>query len=491
MARSRKSADAALGAALAAPDSGPGGPVAIAYSGGLDSTVLLNAAVRRLGAGHLLALHVHHGLQPAADGWVDHCSAACARLGVRFRVLYAAGSPARGDSLEAWARERRYALLLSAARAAGAVALLTAHHADDQLETVLLQLARGAGPDGLAGIAARHRRDGVLLLRPLLGLDRAALLADAREHGLQWVEDPTNADPDRPRNAIRLRLAPVLHEVLPTLRDGLPATLALLADACETLAERARTDLADAQVDCDRWSSNDDPAAPGSAADAGERLPPDTARLDRQVLAALPPARQRYALRAWLAALGAPAAPHNRLEAMRAQLVEGGNVRGEVSHAGWCLVRQGDRLHAWRVADLRLAPAEAVVTWRGEPEIDLPGGDRIRFVPAPDGVSADWLRDRPLHTGVPATSARLRPVAGRSARTLKNLWQEAGVPVRLRTAFPALRVEGRLLWAAPFGMDRGPDWPRGGQCVVVAWRPAGPGDPRRWWPARPDRAPTL
>jgi len=486
MAASRRSVEAALGAALGAPQAGgaplavgPASPLALAYSGGLDSTVLLNVAARLLGGRRLLALHVHHGLQPAAEAWVGHCARACERLGVAFRALRAAGRPAPGESLEAWARERRYALLLEAAREAGAAALLTAHHADDQLETFLLQLARGSGPDGLAGIAPRDCRAGVVLLRPLLGLSRAELLAHARSLGLDWVEDPTNADPLRPRNAVRHRLAPVLHEVLPGLRERLPATLALLADARETLAGQGLADLAAARLETDR------PVAARAGAPAGPL------RLDRRSLAALPPARRRYALRAWLGAIGAPPAPMARLEAMRDQLLDGTAARGEVAHAGWRLVRQGDRLYAWPAPALPPPPEAAELRWHGEPELTLPGGERIRFLAADDGVSAVWLRGRPLRTGTPAGSARLRPAAGRPTRSLRNLWQEAGVPVCLRGAFPALHVEGRLLWAAPFGMDQGAEWPRDGERVAIAWRPAGPADPRAWWATGPVGTPTI
>ncbi len=286
MARSRKSVDELTAAALAAvaaaaaaaaaadPDAGtsrpdpspapgtrpaedsrpagdarpaPGkGPWAVGFSGGLDSTVLLHALVRVAGASRVLALHVDHGLQTASGAWAAHCEAVCARLGVRCLVLRAEGAPARGDSVERWARTERYRLLRAAAREARAAALLTAHHADDQLETVLLALARGSGLDGLTGIAARDVRHGVVLLRPLLALDRAALEADARARGLEWVEDPSNADPAFARNALRARAMPALRAALPGLAAQLPDALALLAQARGTLDALAQADLAGA-----------------------------------------------------------------------------------------------------------------------------------------------------------------------------------------------------------------------------------------------------
>jgi tRNA(Ile)-lysidine synthase len=468
-----------VGAALAASDPhvrpdpaapASSGPFAVAFSGGLDSTVLLHAAVRRAGASRVLALHVHHGLQPAADGWVEHCAAQAARLGVAFRVLRAEGRPARGDSVEQWARGERYRLLLAAARDARATALLTAHHADDQLETLLLALARGCGLDGLTGIAARDRRDGMLLLRPLLELDRAALEADARARGLEWVEDPSNADPAHARNAVRARVLPMLHATLPDLVAQLPGTLSLLAQARATLDALAASDLRAARPGDDR-----DPRD-----DAGAFAGPDAVsrRLDRRVLAALPCDRRARALRAWLVGLGARPPVRAALAEMDAQLITGQGAHGDVAHDGWRLLRHRDRLDAVHARAMPSAIVPTWVRWAGEPALPAPCGGTLRFERDPSGVSVAWLSGRCIEVAAGVSSERLRLRAGGPSRTLKNLWQEHGVPPWVRASLPALRVDGRLLAAAPFGTDRGAGWPRDGDRVSVTWSVDDREDPR-------------
>ena len=464
MARSRKSVDEVIGAALAASRiEDPAGPLAVAFSGGLDSTVLLHALVRAAGATRVVALHVHHGLQPAAEAWVEHAGREAAALGVMVRTLRAQGTPGRGDSIEQWARAERYRLLCAAARESGAAALFTAHHADDQLETVLLALARGAGLDGLTGIAPRDRREGVVLRRPLLELDRAALEADAQAGGLVWVEDPSNADDAFARSALRRHALPVLRRLLPSLAAQLPDALAALRDARSIVDARAAEDLA---------------AARGPSADA--RAP-----LDRRVLADLPSPRRDAALRGWVAALGVPPPSRAKLAELVAQLVDGQGAAGELVHAGWRLVRHRDGLHA-------LAPGEPAAVndwhgrWTGESELVIAGAGRLLFEPQTDGLDPEWLASTSLRVAAVPSLQRLRPRPGGPSRTLKNLRQEAGLPGWMRSAYPGVWAGGRLLLAAPFGVDRSDDWPRAQAGVGIAWRP-GPDDVlrQRWVQAQP------
>ena len=451
MARSRTSVDEALGAALAAPDpqdpcaaADPARPWAVAWSGGLDSTVLLHAAVRLAGPRRVLALHVHHGLQPAADDWVAHCAAGAARLDVAFRALRAQGAPAPGDSVERWAREARYRLLLQAARQARAAALLTAHHADDQLETLLLALARGCGLDGLTGIAERDRRGGVTLLRPLLALGREALAADARARGLAWVEDPSNADPAHARSALRLRVMPVLRDALPGIAGRSHETLGALRQAREALAQVAAHDLE---------AARDAAGTP-----------------DRRVLAALSGPRRVAALRAWIAGLGVPPPSRARLAEIESQLLDGRGARGEVMHAGLRLARYRDALHAGPAWVPAVAPRW--LRWSGEARIPLGPDGELRFATVMTGLCPGWLAMQPLRVGPAGAAERLRPRAGQPRRTLKNLRQEAGVPPWRRDAYPAVWVGARLLLAAPFGRDRSDDWPSASPGVELEWAPA-------------------
>ncbi len=181
-----------------------------------------------------MALYVDHGLQAAATAWGEHCAHVCRALNVPFRVLRIDARPAPGESPEAAARRARYAAL--AAELSPDSALLTAHHRDDQAETLLLQLLRGAGPHGLAAMPAVSRLGQGWLLRPLLNVDRAELLAYARAHDLQWIEDASNQDTGFDRNYLR-------HRVLPLLRERWPAmnrTLARSARRCAETASLAR-----------------------------------------------------------------------------------------------------------------------------------------------------------------------------------------------------------------------------------------------------------
>jgi tRNA(Ile)-lysidine synthase len=400
-------------------------------------------------------------LQPAADAWVAHCAAAAARLGVGFRVLRAQGAPRRGDSVERWARGERYRLLLGAAREARAAALLTAHHADDQLETVLLALARGCGLDGLTGIAASDRRAGVALLRPLLALDRAALEADAHARRLEWIEDPSNADPAFARSALRTRAMPALRDALPGLAARLRDTLALLAGARATLDALARDDLA-------------------AAVDGARRGAPAARALRREALAALPPDRRDRALRAWLAGLGAAPPTRRALAEIRSQLVDGASAHGDVGFGRWRLLRHRDRVVAVARDALPAPVGDATLRGSGDTPVAVAGG-RLELVADPQGVCADWLAGRTIEVGAPRAAERLRLHPDAPSRTLKNLWQEAGVPTWLRRTMPAFRVDGRLLAVAPFGTDRGPGWPRQGRTVVLRWVPDDPADPRAAW----------
>jgi tRNA(Ile)-lysidine synthase len=472
MARSRRSVDEAVRAALAAPghDDPSGGvsalaapgprtltdparPIAVAFSGGLDSSVMLHAVARCAGPSRVLAIHVHHGLQPEADGWVGHCAAQAGALGTAFIALRARGAPAPGDGIEQWARGERYRLLLKAARDASAAALLTAHHADDQLETVLLALARGCGLDGLTGIASRDVREGVVLLRPLLDVTRDVLRAYAQDHRIAWIEDPSNADQSMARNAVRHRLLPVIREVLPELPAQLPDTIALLAQARGTLDALAAADLASVQA-------------------AGAPI------LLRPVLAALPEPRQAAVLRAWLVGLGARPPTRDKLAALRAQLVLGRGARGDVGHDGWRLLRHRDRLFAFPQAAMPAPLAPSTLHWRGEDTIALPGAGRLEFTRVPRGLPEAWLRAQALQVAQAPSSARLRMQTGEPSRTLKNLWQERGLPACLRRALPAVGVDGHLLMAAPFGCDRDPRWPVASPGIEIGWRAEHAGDPR-------------
>ena len=215
----------------------------IAYSGGADSTALLHAAAHRW-PGRVQALHVHHGLQAAADDFQRHCAAACAALDVPLHIGRVDARHRPGESPEDAARRARYLTLADLARSRGLAHVLLAQHADDQVETMLIALGRGAGLDGLAGMPREMRRHGVVFHRPLLDVRADALRRWLRETGVSFVEDPSNVDERYTRNRIRARLMPVLDEVLPGFRETFARSARNAARASRMLAAVAIEDLA-------------------------------------------------------------------------------------------------------------------------------------------------------------------------------------------------------------------------------------------------------
>jgi tRNA(Ile)-lysidine synthase len=219
--------------------------VAVAYSGGADSTALLLAAHQRW-PGRVLALHVHHGLQAAADGFEAFASSFCELHGIGLQVRRVQAAHAPGQSPEDAARAVRYTALADMAQQAGASMVLLGQHADDQAETLLLALSRGAGLPGLAAMPDRFVRHGVVFGRPLLGLPSAALREWLDVTGHAFVEDPTNTDLRYTRNRIRAILMPAWEACFPGFRPLLARSAGHAAQAQVLLDDLARIDLAQA-----------------------------------------------------------------------------------------------------------------------------------------------------------------------------------------------------------------------------------------------------
>ncbi|MEY2619317.1 MAG: putative tRNA(Ile)-lysidine synthetase [Pseudomonadota bacterium] len=268
----------------------PSFPAAVAFSGGADSTALLLAA-HRAWPGQLHAIHIHHGLQAAADDFATHCAALCDALGVPLHTVRVQAQSSPGESPEDAARRARYAALAETARAQGCATVLLGHHADDQVETLLLALSRGAGLPGLASMAGRFEREGIVFLRPLLEVPGPQLRQGLQEVGVTWVEDPTNAQMVYTRNRIRHTLLPALEAAFPAFRETFARSARHAAQAQTLLAGLATDDLA--QV--------------------GD--PPSIAALQ-----ALPRARQANVLRHWLRSVHSVAASQAQLEELLDQV---------------------------------------------------------------------------------------------------------------------------------------------------------------------------
>jgi tRNA(Ile)-lysidine synthase len=228
----------------AVQDFQPGLPLAVAYSGGADSTALLLACAERW-PGQVSAIHIHHGLQAAADSFEAHCREVCARLGVPLQVQRVDARHGPGQSPEEAARSARYAALRQCAEAVQPPIrhIALAQHADDQVETLLLALSRGAGLPGLSAMPAQWERDGIHYYRPLLDVSGSDLRSCLREQGANWIEDPSNADEQYTRNRIRARLLPALEAAFPQFRDTFARSAAHAAQAQRLLDEVAAEDL--------------------------------------------------------------------------------------------------------------------------------------------------------------------------------------------------------------------------------------------------------
>lgn len=231
---------------VAIADFSPALPMAVGLSGGADSTALLLACARKW-PGQVQAIHVHHGLQAAADGFEEHCAALCQSLNVPLWVKRLDARHTPGQSPEDAARQARYkafeAVAIASKAQAAIKSIAIAQHADDQVETLLLALSRGAGIAGLAAMPARWERAGVVWHRPLLQVAGADIRSWLRLQGQPWVEDPTNTDQRYTRNRIRAQLLPALEAAFPAFRDTFARSASNAAQAAEVLDELAQQDL--------------------------------------------------------------------------------------------------------------------------------------------------------------------------------------------------------------------------------------------------------
>jgi tRNA(Ile)-lysidine synthase len=424
-----------------------GADVCVGLSGGVDSIVLLDLLARVAPElGHRVsAVHVHHGLSPNADAWAALCGHACAARGIALDVVRVRVDRDAPAGLEAAARVARYAVY--AARAEPIVVL--AHHLDDQAETLLLQLLRGAGLKGVAAMPELRALPGcaVRIFRPLLGVPRERLRAHAIARGLAWVEDESNASLAMDRNYLRHEVTPRLDARFAGWREAAARFARHAAGADALLDELARAD--------------------GVSGTAGEGMPID---------AALPEARRANALRAFLAAQGLAMPGAARLAEMARQLYGArADARVRIEHDGATLVRHRGMVHV----AARLGPEREPwrVAWRGESDVDLgPGRGRVSFEPstgaglAAPGAAGEW------HFGARRGGERLRLAAGGRTRTLKNLLQEAAVPEWQRERLPLLYCGERLAWVPGIGVAADLACAPGRAGLVPRWRP-GPESP--------------
>lgn len=389
----------------------------LAFSGGLDSTVLLHL-LARLSARERLppisVIHVHHGLQSVADDWPVHCRSVCEGLGMELQIVRVRIEP--GPSIERAAREARYAALRE--HLGAAEVLFVAQHRDDQAETLLFRLLRGAGVRGLASMPAVRALGDGWLVRPLLDVGRDELEAYARELGLTWVDDPSNQCTGHARNYLRHRVMPLLRQRWPRAVENMARTAAHLGEAQQLLDELAEIDLREARTPSRyQW------------------LP--MPRLSLSSLESLSLARQRNALRSWLVDLTAlPDSDH---------------------WAGWDALRDAapDAAPIWRLAAGELHKGDGCVWWLSGPWLVTVAGP-VEWLQPNNALQlpGNGLLRLSGYVGQGSLQVRYRRggeslnLPGRGRRDLKRLLNEAGVPGFVRSRLPLLFCNGELIAVA-------------------------------------------
>jgi tRNA(Ile)-lysidine synthase len=426
--------------------------VAVAWSGGRDSTALLHATLRSaapLGV-RVLALHVHHGLSPNADAWLAFCerrAKAWRRRGVPLSFAFERldASPAAGESVEAWARQMRYAALRRMALAGGAQLVLLAQHRRDQAETFLLQALRGGGVAGLSGMPRQAQRDGLCWARPWLDEPREAIEAYVRRHRLRHIEDESNEDPRYARNRLRRRVWPALTEAFPQAEAVLAASAVWSAQASRCLDDLAREDIHSVRRDDG---------------------------LGIRELHALAWHRRANVLRHWLKSLGL-AAPASLIERLQDELGPGSDART------WPI--GGSQLRTHRGVLQVVSPAEAGavqreghvrVTRAGRRALPGWGGVLVLRRVSQGGVPLAWLGELELRGR--SGGEQFQAGIGRPPRSLKKQYQATGVAPWLREG-PLLFSGGQLVFVPGLGLDARVIGLPGQPQVTIAWEPiAGP-----------------
>ena len=437
--------------------------VAVAVSGGRDSTALLHCTLRaaqRLGI-EVIALHVHHGLMAQADDWLTQVRQQSRRWGAAFKARRLQAAPGAGESIEAWARRERYLALAEMAHAADCGLVLLAHHRRDQAETWLLQALRSGGPAGLSAMPANAQREGIMWSRPWLDQPRAGIETYVRRHRLRHINDDSNGDTRFARNRLRLQVWPALLQAFPDAEVALAGAARRAQEAAALAAEVAAQDL---------------PALLQESA------------MHVAAWLALSPARRRNALHAWLAAL----LPSGVQQALLQRLLD--ELPGRAV-ACWQVPGATFRLHRGLlrlVADKQESPA-AMVLEPVDGDVDV-GGDVSIDISQPGchvcpGVPGHFVVDTTAEGGAAALAlkaVRAQPRVGGERfslapngmpRSLKKQFQARQVPPWQRDGPLLFTAQGQLLFVPGLGIDGRLQAALGMPQLRIAWQPGPPPAP--------------
>ena len=404
----------------------PGQKLVLGMSGGIDSVALLHALKHpHFAVYELSCVHVHHGLSPHADAWADFCIQLCAGFQIPLvirRVTVDRSDPAGIEGAARAARRQVFAQLETNF-------VLTAHHQNDQAETLLLQLLRGAGPKGLAAMAEKQAHPGwrAQQLRPWLQLTREQIEHYARKHALAWIDDESNRDQTYSRNYLRHALLPQLEQRFPATVPVLARAAALQADAREILEDMARSDA----QHCLR-----------------------TDHLDCVCLAPLSLPRARNLLRWFIEQHGCPMPSARRLDEGLRQIMHA------APDAHVCVkIAPEFELRRYRgaayIVPVHQCTAQPALIWHGEAQLHLEQAHcRVLMTPVQGaGLSRARLQNAHVEVGVRRGGERLRLVKNGPHRSLKNLLQESHMPPWQRACVPLLWCDGQVVWASGIGFD--------------------------------------
>jgi tRNA(Ile)-lysidine synthase len=414
--------------------------LAVAASGGMDSTALLHCVLRQSAGTDVVVhvLHVQHGLHPDAERWLQQLAGQCRRWrrrghGVEFHAHRVSSAPAAGDSVEAWARRVRYQALADMAREAACSVVLLAQHRRDQAETVMLQALRGAGPAGLAAMPGEVHRDGLIWLRPWLDQPHAAIAAYTRRWKLHFVADPANEDDRYLRSRLRQRVWPTLLQQLPEVEQALAAVARRAHEARQVLDEVAAADAVVVGSD------------PG---------------LRRAAWLGLSPARRANVLRHWLSRQADQAVPETLVQRLLHELPQARACQWPWG-TGSLVLHRGVLLLRPAVGPRPDKPTLHRVT--GPKSIDLsqpglyplhpwPGVLRVSPLPPASkaGLPAQWLRQAQLVER--QGGEQFQRHLGGPPRSLKKQFQAQDVP-RWQRDVPLVVVAGQLVFVPGLGVD--------------------------------------
>ena len=392
----------------------------VGYSGGVDSHALLYALSRnrsQLSGIDIRAVHIDHQLSPLSSQWSEHCRQVCEQLQIPYRSIVVDAKAASGQSPEAKAREVRYEAFHSLIKPRHC--LLTAHHQDDQAETLFLQLMRGSGPRGLAAMPRVSRFAQGFLARPLLDVSREQILQYARQQGLQWIDDISNDNPVFDRNFLRLQVIPLIKTRWPSMAKTVSRAAQLCADTIGILDEIAEEDL--------------------------QRVINGNAeRLSISRLHSLSKERQHNVVRAWLDRLNLPCPSHKTLQHIWQQVIEA------VPHAMPQLQWPGGEVRRYRDHLFAMPPMKdfnhnRYIEWDLKQPVVIPGAATVRAEPTVDkGLSARLLQHGAVSIRFRQGGERCKLPKRAGEHSVKNLFQELGIVPWMRERIPLIYCDEQL-----------------------------------------------